>query len=185
MFRSSSPINTRAYTLIEVLVVVVILGICGAMIVPSMGSTSILKVQGALRSIVSDITFAQSDAVAFQEKRAIVFDVANSTYSLVQVPGNTIDLTANTMYDPTRHTGRWKVDFVNEPRWGDARITAANFGSGSSTLVFDGLGGTIADASSNNPGPGGTITVTGSGSTWTITVEAFTGRVVVTQNPTP
>lgn len=173
----------RAYTLIEVLVVVAILGIAGAMIVPAMGSTGILKTQAALRSIVADITFAQSDAVAFQEKRAIVFDTTNSRYSLVQVPGNTVDIANNTMYDPTKPTGKWVTDFIADQRWGDARITSANFGSSGSTLVFDGLGGPVTDASSNTPGPGGTITVSGAGVSWTITVEAFTGRVTVVQNP--
>lgn len=172
-----------AYTLIEVLVVVVILGIAGAMVIPAMGSTGVLKIQGALRSIVSDITFAQCDAVAFQEKRAIVFDTTNSSYALVQVPGNTVDAATNTMYDPTKPTGKWEVNFITDPRWGDARITAADFGAGTKTLIFDGLGGPVTDASSNNPGPGGTITVTGSGASWTITVEAFTGRVTVVQNP--
>ena len=179
----SRSITTRAYTLIEILVVVAILGIAGAMIVPAMGSTGILKTQGALRSIVADITFAQSDAVAFQEKRAIVFDTATSSYALVQVPGNTVDKATNTMYDPTKPTGKWEVNFIADTRWGDARITAVNFGAGSQTLIFDGLGGPVTDASSNNPGPGGTITVTGSGVSWTITVEAFTGRVTVVQDP--
>lgn len=175
--------TTRAYTLIEILVVVTILGIAGAMVIPAMGSTGILKTQGALRSIVADITFAQSDAVAFQEKRAIVFNTVNSSYALVQVPGNAVDASTNTMYDPTKPTGKWEVNFTTDSRWGDARITSADFGGGTGTLIFDGLGGPVTDASSNNPGPGGTITVTGSGASWTITVEAFTGRVTVAQNP--
>jgi type II secretory pathway pseudopilin PulG len=167
----------------EVLVVVVILGIAGALVIPSMGSTGILKVQGALRSIVSDITFAQSDAVAFQEKRAICFDVANSSYSVVQVPGNFIDTAANTMYDPTKPDGKWLVNFTTDTRFGDARITAVDFGGGSTNLIFDGMGGPIADPASNTPGAGGTIRVSGSGAQWTITVEAFTGRVTVAQDP--
>jgi prepilin-type N-terminal cleavage/methylation domain-containing protein len=177
------PNAPRAYTLIEVLVVVTILGIAGALVIPSMGSTGVLRVQGALRCIVSDITFAQSDAVALQEKRAIVFDVPNSNYSLVQVPGNVVDVRTNTMYDPVRPGGRWTVSFIQETRFGDARITAADFGAGSNTLLFDGLGGPISDPGSNNPGPGGTIRVAGSGASWTISVEAFTGRVTVVQNP--
>ncbi len=177
------PTTLRAYTLIEVLVVVVILGICGAMVIPSMGSTGVLKTQGALRSIVADITFAQCDAVAFQEKRAVVFDVANSAYSVVQVPGNTVDAANNTMYDPTKPGGKWTVNFTSDPRWGDARITSADFGAGSRNLIFDGMGGPVTDPSSNNPGPGGTIHVSGAGASWTITVEAFTGRVTVVQDP--
>lgn len=172
-----------AYTLLEVLVVVVILGIAGAMVIPAMGSTGILKVQGALRSIVSDITFAQSDAVAFQEKRAVCFDPTASAYSVVQVPGNFIDQAANTMYDPTKPNGKWTVNFASDARFGDARITFVDFGGGATNLIFDGLGGPVADAASNNPGPGGTIKVSGSGLTWTINVEAFTGRVTVAQDP--
>jgi len=174
--------HRRAYTLIEILMVITIMGIAGALIIPAMGSTGVLKVQGALRQIVSDITFAQSDAVALQEKRAIVFDPANSKYTLVQVPGNTIDLVANTMYDSSRPDGKWVVDFTREQRFGDARITAANFGNNSPNLIFDGLGGVLADPSSNNPGTGGTVHVTGSGAAWTMTVEAFTGRVTVAQD---
>jgi prepilin-type N-terminal cleavage/methylation domain-containing protein len=182
--RARRALACRAYTLIEILMVVTILGIAAAMAMPSLGSTDILKAQGALRSIVSDITFAQSDAVAMQEKRAIVFDVPNSSYSLVQVPGNAIDAAANTMYDPTRPGGRWVVSFPTDSRFGDTRITSADFGGGATALVFDGMGGPIADAGSNNPGPGGTIHVTGAHASWTITVEAFTGRVTVAQDHT-
>ena len=177
------PTTPRAYTLIEILVVVVILGIAGVMVIPSMGSTGVLKSQAALRSIVADIIFAQCDAVAFQEKRALVFDVTNSAYSVVQVPGNVVDAVHNTMYDPTRPGGIWTVNFITDSRWGDARIISADFGAGSRNLIFDGLGGPISDPSSNNPGPGGTVRVSGAGASWTITVEAFTGRVTVVQDP--
>lgn len=169
--------------MIELLVVIVILGIAGAMVIPAMGETGILKVQGALRAIVADMTFAQSDAVAFQEKRAMVFDVASSSYTLVAVPGNSVDMNANTLYDPTRRDGRYTIDF-REGRFGDARITSADFGGGSHTLIFDAMGGPLESAGSNNPGQGGTVRVQGSGSAWVITVEAFTGRVTVAQDLT-
>lgn len=171
------------YTLIEVLVVVVILGIAGALVIPAMGDTGVLKVQGALRSIVADITFAQSDAAAFQEKRAVVFDVAANRYSVVQVPGNTVDVANNTMFDPTRPDGRLGCSFSADGRFGDARLNAVDFG-GSSTLIFDAMGGPVADASGNTPGTGGTVRVFGSKTAWVITVEAFTGRVTVAQDTT-
>lgn len=170
----------RGYTLLELLVVIVILGIAGALVIPAMGETGILKVQGGLRSIVSDMTFAQSDAVAFQEKRAVVFDVATSSYTLVSVPGNTIDVANNTLYDPTRINGVYTTDF-RDGRFGDARIISADFGAGSTALIFDAMGGPIESAGSNNPGVGGTVRVRGSGATFIINVEAFTGRITVAQ----
>lgn len=177
------PARTRAFTLLELLAVVAILGIAAAMLIPSMSQTGILRVQAAVRTIISDITFAQSDAVAFQERRAIIFDAENSIYRLVLVPGNTIDPDLNTMYDPSRPGGRYVVNF-NDAVFGGARITGVNF-DGSNTLIFDALGGPVADAASDDPGAGGTITVEGSGSVFQITIEAFTGRVTATRLEVP
>lgn len=170
-----------AYTLIEVLIVVVLLGIAGAMVIPAMGDTGILRVQGALRTIVADITFAQADAAAFQEKRAVVFEVSNNRYGVVQVPGNTVDVANNTMFDPTRPGGRMGADFRTDTRFGDARLVSADFG-GTNALVFDAMGGPVADASGNTPGTGGQIRMFGSKTAWVIAVEAFTGRVTVAQD---
>ncbi len=167
----------RAFTLLEILVVIVVLGIAGALVIPSMGQTGILKVQAAVRTIVSDITFIQAEAVAFQERRAMVFDVETSSYALVEVPGDTVDPVANTMFDPSKADGRYLVDF-RDAKFGEARITSAAF-SGTNTLIFDGMGGPVADAAGAIPGNGGTIRVIGSGQTFDIRVEPFTGRVVV------
>lgn len=167
----------RGFTLMEILVVIVVLGIAGALVIPAMGETGVLKVQAAVRTIVSDITFIQAEAVAFQERRAMVFDVETSSYALVEVPGDTIDIEANTMFDPTKADGRYLVDF-RDAKFGDARITAAAF-SGTNTLIFDGMGGPVADAAGAVPGNGGTIRITGSSQSFDIRVEPFTGRVVV------
>jgi hypothetical protein len=77
------------------LTVCTVLGISAAMLIPSMSQTGVLRVQAAVRTVISDIVFAQSDAVAFQQKRAIVFDVAHSSYRLVEVPGD-VRITAAT-----------------------------------------------------------------------------------------
>ena len=182
MSRFVNPRPFRAFTLLEMLAVCTVLGISAAMLIPSMSQTGVLRVQAAVRTVIADIVFAQSDAVAFQQKRAIVFDVAHSSYRLVEVPGDVIDVANNTMYDPTRSSGLYTVDF-GDKTFGDARITAAVFDDASNTLIFDALGGPVQDAGSNAPGNGGTITITGSGSTFIITVEAFTGRVTVTKLP--
>jgi prepilin-type N-terminal cleavage/methylation domain-containing protein len=176
----SSRRSLGAFTLIEILIVVALLGIAGAMVIPAMGSTGALRIQAAVRTIVADITVAQSEAVAFQERRALVFDVENSSYRVISVPGNTLDPENNTLYDPSRRGGQYIVSFADEDRYGDARITAAAF-DGQPALIFDAMGGPISDPGANTPSAGGSITITGSGQTFIITVEAFTGRVTVTR----
>ena len=166
-----------AFTLIEMLVVIALLGLAAAMVIPNMNSVHVLRVQAALRTVVSDITFAQADAIAFQQKRAIVFDIENNSYRVVAVPGDTIDATNNTLYQPSGPGGRFVVDFKTE-QFAGARLTAANFND-PGVLIFDDLGSPVAGAGDDTPGRGGSIRIEGSGQSFSIRVEPFTGRITV------
>jgi type II secretory pathway pseudopilin PulG len=163
------------------LVVIVILGIAGAMVIPSMGTTGVLRVQGAVRTIIADITFMQSDAVAFQEKRAMVFDVTNSSYRIVAVPGDSIDATTNTLYKSDGPNQEYIVELKPDDKgpFGDSRITDVDFEGGGTTLIFDALGGPVTSATGDTPSSGGYIEVKGAGQIFLIEVEGFTGRVTV------
>jgi len=171
----------RGYTLVEVLVVVTILGIAGAIVVPSIGSTNVLRIQSAVRTIVADITYAQTDALAYQERRALVFDDDTNAYSLVEVVNGVIDVENNTMFDPQRPGGRYRVD-MNLPLFGDTRLANVDF-DGTSTLIFDAIGGPVAGPSSDTPSAGGSIDLIGTDSAFRISVEPFTGRVQVARLP--
>lgn len=165
-----NPSRVRAYTLIEVLVTVTILGIAAALLVPSVGTTGVLRVQAAVRTVVADITAAQSDAIAFQEPRAIVFDLDNNGYTVVQVRNNVIDADAFSL-SRVRFTTR---DF------GDAQLVSASLGNTDNTLVFDEMGAPVTAPGTGTPLTSGTIDLTGSSQRFQIGVEGFTGRVTVT-----
>lgn len=177
--RTGTARNRPAYTLVEILVVVTVLGIAAMMVIPQMSSAHVLRVQAAVRSIVADITLAQSDALAMQESRAIVFDVEQNRYTLVEVVGDVVDADANAMFDSAGPGQRFVRDF-DESEWGGARITAADF-DGDNILIFDELGSPIQEAGDTTPGLGGTITITGSGSVFTVSIDAYTGRVTVSR----
>ncbi len=179
MGRSGRPsrASVRAaagYTLVEILIVIVILGIASAIVIPQIGSTDVLRVQAAVRTLVSDINFIQTDAMARQQARAIVFDVTGNTYTLVEVPGNSVE--------PTPENVIYTVDFNNSRKFHDSRFLAANF-DGDAVLIFDELGGPIATPGATAPSAGGTATITGSGSTFDVKVEPYTGRVTVVRLP--
>lgn len=163
-----------AYTLVEVLVLVVILGIAAAMIVPNMRSTDVLRVQAAVRTVVSDITVAQSDAVAYQQGRAIVFYPAENRYVTVEVRGSQINPALDRLWE-TRFGGG---------EFGDSRMSEVNF-AGGSTLIFDELGAPVTTPGGNTPAPTGSLTIEGSGQRFRIDVEGYTGRVTVVRLGAP
>lgn len=167
----------RGYTLVEVLMVVTFLGIAGMMIVPAMGQTGVLRTQAAVRTIVSDITFAQSDALAYQQGRAIVFDEAGNFYTLVEVVGDVVDPDVNAIFEPKGPGQRYVVD-LNEPDFAGATIVSPTFDD-NNVLIFDPLGGPVLTPGSDVPGAGGFVDIVGSGTTFRVRVAAFTGRVTV------
>src|SRR5687768_1834495 len=68
----------RAFTLVEILVVVLILGIAAAAIVPQMGNRGDLKAAAASRIIMADLIYAQTRAIATQTRHYVKFDTAGS-----------------------------------------------------------------------------------------------------------
>jgi len=158
----------RAYTLVEVLVVVVILGICASMITPTMTGSQGLRVQAAVRTIVADITEMQSDALAFQKGRALVFHTDKNGYATVEINGTSINETLDTLSTTT----------FNRDSFGDAKIAEVDFDD-TSVLIFDELGSPVTTPGGGTPSSNGTITITGAGEKYQITVEAYTGRVSV------
>jgi prepilin-type N-terminal cleavage/methylation domain-containing protein len=173
----------KGLTLVEVLVVVALLAIAGALVVPAMGTTGVLRVQGAIRQVVADLTFAQSDAMAFQQGRAIMFDVTNNSYRIVQIVNGTID-SANTLYDGTTIGKRYTVS-LNNPDFGGARITSVTFnnssasGGNTNNWILDELGTPVVAPDSNAPTNGGVIRIEGQDSVHDILIEPYTGRITV------
>lgn len=171
--RSANRTRRAGYTLVEMLIVVTMLGLAAAMVIPSISSASSLRVQGALRSIVADITVAQSDAVAFQRQRALVFRYGsdNGRYIMAEVNGSSVDTATGILEDRQ----------MNVETMGFTQVTSTTLTN--NTLVFDELGGPVSGPGSTTASPSRVINLSGSNQNWRITVEAYTGRVTITQLP--
>lgn len=86
MDRTVSGRSLRAYTLIEVMIVVFILGVVAAMALPMLGETRSARLQAAAELLAADVNFAQLDSVAHSDDpRLIVFNTASHSYYLATV----------------------------------------------------------------------------------------------------
>ncbi|QKK08326.1 MAG: prepilin-type N-terminal cleavage/methylation domain-containing protein [Planctomycetota bacterium] len=60
---SHNSVGTRgAYTLVELLLVILIMGIAGALVIPQTSQAHVLRIHAAVRTLVADISYAQTDA---------------------------------------------------------------------------------------------------------------------------
>lgn len=158
----------HGFTLIEVLIVITVLGIAAAMVVPAMGGVGVLRVQAAVRAIVADITSVQSEALAYQKGRAIVFDTATNSWTVIEINGTELNPETDTL----------STTAIKGSTFGDSVIESVDFGGGN-TLYFDESGSPVTGPLVDEAAPAGTITIKGSDQTFRITVEAYTGRVTV------
>lgn len=179
----------RCYTLIELIIVIAILGIAGALLIPHLGARSAMTAQGAVRLIIGDLSFAQADALANQELRRVHFYNDGRGYCLVRL--DSADLNQPFDENATDHDyvidplsrpgslGLYIVDFTTDRRFGGITISNVDIDGGSRDLTFDSLGGTIQG--NGLPGSGGTIHIGSSDETYEITIEPFTGKLTVRQ----
>lgn len=182
---SRPTITRRGYTLIEVLIVVTIMGIAGALVIPSIDQAGVLRSQAAVRTIVSDLVVAQADAVAMQEQRAVVFSPETNSYALYRARGADFETDENLMIDPFNpNTDRYEVTFTQE-QFGVVQLTDAEFDGTGSAVVFDEFGAPVVAVGSNTPSTGGTITLVDDYFTFTVDLQAFTGRVVTSKVELP
>ena len=85
--------NCRGFTLVEILVVVIIIGIASAVVVPNLGTRNDLNVASATRTIVADLIYAQNRAILSQAKRYVNISTVGQNYSILTCTPNTAPLT--------------------------------------------------------------------------------------------
>jgi prepilin-type N-terminal cleavage/methylation domain-containing protein len=165
--------NPLGYTLVEVLVVVTVLGIAAALVVPSISSASVLRIQGAIRTLVSDIAIAQSDAIAYQKGRAILFisDSQGPRYIVCEVNGPTIALDVDKL----------KEQRLSGEQFGFAQFENINIPN--NLLVIDELGGPVMSPADPAPAPATSIDIVDPTQRFRVNIEAYTGKVTIENLP--
>jgi prepilin-type N-terminal cleavage/methylation domain-containing protein len=181
-----------AFTLIEILSVVIILGIASAVIIPQIGSRGDLEAASAARVIMSDMLYAQNLAISTQGNPTqqtsnpipyviVSFDTINQQYGVYYYNSTAHQLTLLT--HPVNHDN-YQMTFgssgVNSIA--SVTLTSASF-AGQPAIAFDSTGVPY----SFNSGSATAASLTGSGTvvvgsgnySSTVTVEQDTGDMSV------
>ena len=174
----------RGYTLIELILIMGILALAAALLVPHLVDRDSLAVQSAVRLIIADLSFAQSDALANQEYRRIQFYADGRGYCLYRVTDadfadpfdpDTVDY--DYVLDPLHALRDYVVDFTEGDRFEGISISAVNIDGGTRQITYDALGGTVVAV--GTPGTGGQITVSSPSGSYRIDIAPFTGKLTV------
>ena len=81
--------SRRAYTLVELLMVITVVGILATIVVPAMSSGASVSLKSAGRILASDLRLAADLAIQYSTQYTVTFDVAKNQYQLTLTgPGN-------------------------------------------------------------------------------------------------
>ena len=178
-------LRKAGFTLVEILTVLVIIGIASAVVIPQLGTRDDLKVASAARTLTADLIYAQNLAISQQKYIYIRFDTTNHNYKLLSV--------ANSSGDTVLTHPITQKSYIQQFGSGSTNLSSVTIQS----VDFDGVDNTIADEFTlafdemgapfafcydvNNPSDlkNGTIVLKSGGFTTTITVQPYTGEILV------
>jgi prepilin-type N-terminal cleavage/methylation domain-containing protein len=164
----------RAFTLVEILSVVIILGIAAAVIIPQLGSREDLRVAAAARMVMADLIYAQNRAIATQRMQFVSFEVPQKRYRLLSALAP--EVVVRHPVNQTEYTAHFES---GGSALRDVRLVSASF-NGRAVLAFDDLGTPHYPHEDNFlPMTSGAIVLQSGSASMTIIIEPFTGEIRV------
>ncbi|MCC7389337.1 MAG: prepilin-type N-terminal cleavage/methylation domain-containing protein [Phycisphaerales bacterium] len=162
---------TRAFTLIELVAVIMITAILAGVAIPAVWGVADARSTGAARAIAQQLSFARERALNTGNRVWVVFHTGTDRYELLAEPdGGAGYADAVALPDPT--TGRGMGLTLNQGEFAGVGIASAAF-DGSAVVGFDWLGSPL-DASGGALSADGVVTLD---SGVTIGVAAMTGDI--------
>jgi len=170
--RCTTQTRCHGFTLVELIVVVVIIGIASLIAVPMLSSAADMQVRSAANRLAADLDYAKSLAMTHQKTFSVVFDPSAEGYEIQDSDGVAIK-------NPMRPNQDYEVSLKSDSRSSRVDIVSSNFDSDSSnTVTFDYLGVPFSGAGRlTNPGR---ITLTSDNFTLYVDIEPVTGYVTIT-----
>jgi len=161
--------NHKAFTLIEILIVVALLAIAGLMVVPMMSSAASMQIYSAANMIAADLEYAKSMAISRGQNFSVAFDKTAETYQIKDQTGSVIP-------HPVKKGFNYVIDFRNDRRLNRVDIFDADFDA-TNEVKFHYLGSPYnGNGTALNSG---VISLQAAGITKTIRVEPVTGYISI------
>ena len=157
--------NRRGFTLGELVIVIVIMGVLAFASYPALSSLGSFGLAAAGRGLAADLEFVKSRAISTHTICGATFDVAGDTYTLF----------TGTPSTPLQHPLRPGQSYVVRLAGQRVDLVSATFG-GSAQVRFDGLGQPLDGANQPYSAQGRVILARGAVRD-TVCVDAFTGGV--------
>jgi prepilin-type N-terminal cleavage/methylation domain-containing protein len=160
----------QGFTLIELVMIIVILGILALTAVPSATTTSSIRLQAACQKIASDLRYVQEMSMAQQVRFGISFDPATETYFAYRVT-----IATKSINPQTRNN--FDISFTTLNEFKGIDISSTNF---SNKVEFDSIGAPY-DGNGVILSSQGVITLQAQAGAYsrTVRIEAKTGKVSV------
>jgi Tfp pilus assembly protein FimT len=171
---------SRAFTLVEVTIVVLLLAIVVGMAVPMIGNRSDLRLSAAARKLTADLQYAQAVAISTQVSQYVRF--TSNQYELMTRATTGFSLVAATHpVDKTNFTVVFNASTTSS-ELANVTLDAASIG-GATTLVFDAQGMpssyNVSTGISTPLSSRATLTMRSGGQSVSVYVEAYTGEISV------
>lgn len=164
---ASDP-GRRAYTLIELAIVLLVLAIAAALTIPLFGNSNTTKLRAAANILAADIAYTQSESIAHgDDLRLLVINADHTGYRIATQSHPDTAITNPVNHEP------YQVTFGQ----GDQRtltgvtITATNLSS-NNQLIFGALG----QLDQTEPA---VLTLSAGNSSLTVTVDPSTGQTTI------